>query len=43
MNPKVRELAEKADFVFWQDEAWTLDQIVEEYEKTNSKIRWFEK
>ena len=28
---------------FETTEVWTLDQIVEEYEKTNSKIRWFEK
>jgi len=28
-------------WTFQTDEVWTLEQIVEEYEKTNPKIRWF--
>lgn len=22
MNPRIKELAEKADFIFWSDESW---------------------
>jgi hypothetical protein len=28
MNPKVRELAEKAGFIFWQDEEWKPQDAV---------------
>jgi hypothetical protein len=42
MNPKVRELAEKADFVFWQDEAWKpQDAVIDWSTQYDSELEKF--
>jgi hypothetical protein len=42
MNPKVRELAEKAGFIFWQDEEWKpQDAVIDWSTQYDSELEKF--